>query len=164
MAINNAVNAKVQGYQSLNITTGVWNGRTFTAGAGISITNGDGTAGNTVISSTSTAVFSWSDQAVSFSATAENGYMSTAAAVVATLPAAGQPNGTTIAFMATTTDVFKIQPLTTDKISLSSSTSTNGTGSGFIQSTALGDSVELVYQSSSGTWRALDCVGNWTIN
>lgn len=49
--VNNAVNAKVTGFQSLNATTGVWNGRTLQAGTNISITNGDGTGGDPVISS-----------------------------------------------------------------------------------------------------------------
>lgn len=53
MAINNAVNAKVTGFQSLNATTGAWNGRTLTPGTGISITNQDGTGGDPVISATS---------------------------------------------------------------------------------------------------------------
>lgn len=51
MAIANAVNAQTAGYQSLT-SGGIWNGRTFQAGAGISITNADGTAGNTTISAT----------------------------------------------------------------------------------------------------------------
>jgi hypothetical protein len=54
MAITNSVNASSQGYQVLNTSTGVWSGRTFTAGTGISITNGDGTAGNTTIASSGT--------------------------------------------------------------------------------------------------------------
>lgn len=53
MAINNAVNAKVTGFQSLNATTGVWNGRTLQEGTGISITNADGTGGDPTISATS---------------------------------------------------------------------------------------------------------------
>lgn len=52
MAINNAVNATVTGFQSLNATTGVWNGRTLQPGTGISITNGDGTGGDPTISAT----------------------------------------------------------------------------------------------------------------
>jgi len=52
MALSNAVDAVNQGFQSLNPTTGVWNGRTLTPGAGISITNQDGTGGNPVITST----------------------------------------------------------------------------------------------------------------
>ena len=162
MALNNSVNATEQGFQSLNTTTGIWNGRSLTPGTGIAITNQDGTGGNPVISSTSTAVFAWSDKAISYSAVDENGYMSTAV-VTGSLPAAGQPNGTTIAFVASTTDLHTISPATTDKIRLGSSLSTNGTGSGKIVSTAVGDSVQLVYQSSSGIWIATDIVGNWTI-
>ncbi len=51
MAIANAVDAGTAGYQSLT-SGGVWNGRTFQAGAGISLTNADGTAGNTTITAT----------------------------------------------------------------------------------------------------------------
>lgn len=51
MAIANAVDAGTAGYQSLT-SGGVWNGRTFQAGTGISLTNADGTAGNTTITAT----------------------------------------------------------------------------------------------------------------
>jgi hypothetical protein len=51
MAFNNAVDASESGFQSIT-TLGVWHGRTLIAGTGISITNGDGTAGNPVISAT----------------------------------------------------------------------------------------------------------------
>jgi hypothetical protein len=51
MAVANAVNANQAGFQSLT-TGGVWNGRTLTAGTGISVTNGDGTGGNPTISAT----------------------------------------------------------------------------------------------------------------
>lgn len=51
MAIANAVDAGTAGYQVLT-SGGVWNGRTFQAGAGISLTNADGTAGNTTITAT----------------------------------------------------------------------------------------------------------------
>lgn len=54
MAIGNAVNAAQTGFQSLT-AGGVWNGRTLTAGGGVSITNGDGTAGNPTISSTASS-------------------------------------------------------------------------------------------------------------
>lgn len=161
MAFNNAVDATETGFQSLN-SSGVWHGRTLTAGTGISISNGDGTGGNPTIASTSTGVFQWSDKATSYSAAAANGYMSTAA-VTGSLPAAGQPNGTTIAFIASTADAHTISPATSDKIRIGSSLSTNGTGSGKIVSTAVGDSVELVYQSSSGIWMGHNVVGNWTV-
>jgi len=53
MVTNNAANQSNTGYQSLN-TTGTFNGRTLIAGSNISISNGDGIAGNTTISSTAT--------------------------------------------------------------------------------------------------------------
>lgn len=51
MAINNAVNANQAGVQCLT-SAGIWNGRTITAGTGISVTNGDGVSGNPTISAT----------------------------------------------------------------------------------------------------------------
>lgn len=45
-----SVNANQTGFQSLNAATGTWNGRTLTAGTGISITNGSGTGGNPTLS------------------------------------------------------------------------------------------------------------------
>lgn len=53
MALGNAVDASVQGFQSLDTTTGIWTGRSLTAGTNVNITNNDGTGGNPVISSTS---------------------------------------------------------------------------------------------------------------
>jgi hypothetical protein len=130
----------------------------LTAGAGITITNG---AGSITIAA-STSGFTWHDEAISYSALAENGYMSTAV-VTGSLPAAGAPNGTTILFVASTTDLHTISPATTDVIQLGSSVSTNGTGSGKIVSTKKGDTVELVYQSSSGIWFSRNVIGNWTV-
>lgn len=52
MALGNSVNASTTGFQSLNASTGVWNGRNLVAGTGISITNTDGTGGNPTISAT----------------------------------------------------------------------------------------------------------------
>lgn len=161
MAFNNAVNASQSGFQSITMG-GVWNGRSLTAGTGINITNGDGTSGNPIISATTIAVGTWTDEAISYLAAAGNGYMSTSA-VTGSLPAAGSSNGTTIAFVASTADVHTISPNTSDKIRLGSSLSTNGTGSGYIASTAIGDSVTLVYQSSSGIWIATQVIGNWTV-
>ncbi|MFA7192403.1 MAG: hypothetical protein WC089_03850 [Candidatus Paceibacterota bacterium] len=58
MAINNSVNASQTGMQS-QTSTGVWNGRTLTAGAGISIADGDGVAGNPTISASVFPGASW---------------------------------------------------------------------------------------------------------
>lgn len=51
MAVGNSVDATTAGIQSLT-SAGVWNGRTITAGTGISVANGDGTAGNPTITAT----------------------------------------------------------------------------------------------------------------
>ena len=51
MAINNSINAQQTGVQC-QTSTGVWNGRTITAGTGISVSDGDGVAGNPTISAT----------------------------------------------------------------------------------------------------------------
>lgn len=86
MVFNNAVNANQTGIQSLT-STGTWNGRTITAGAGISIANGDGVSGNPVISATS-AGFTWTDvTGGSATVAAENGYYADSASLTTfTLP------------------------------------------------------------------------------
>jgi len=48
----NDLNITTSGYCSFNSTNGVFAGRTFQAGTGISLTNADGISGNTTISST----------------------------------------------------------------------------------------------------------------
>lgn len=55
MAINNAVNASTAGVQCLT-STGVWNGRTITAGSGITVTNGDGVSGNPTIAASGSGI------------------------------------------------------------------------------------------------------------
>lgn len=45
----NSSNQNATGFQSLNNATGAMNGRSITAGTGVSVTNGDGTAGNPTI-------------------------------------------------------------------------------------------------------------------
>jgi hypothetical protein len=56
MSFNNAVDATQTGFQSIT-AGGVWNGRTLTAGTGINITNGDGTAGSPTITNTGVTTF-----------------------------------------------------------------------------------------------------------
>src|SRR6516164_9213159 len=61
VVLSNAINASEAGFQSLT-SGGFFHGRTFIAGSGITITNGDGTSGNPTISSfTPNSVVSISD-------------------------------------------------------------------------------------------------------
>lgn len=57
VGLGNAVDASVQGFQSLNTTTGIWTGRSLVAGTGVIITNADGTAGNPTISAAPFSAF-----------------------------------------------------------------------------------------------------------
>lgn len=50
MSLNNSIDAKVTGFQSLNTANGDWEGRTLIGGTGVLITNGNGTTGDPVIS------------------------------------------------------------------------------------------------------------------
>lgn len=50
MTLANSINTSQSGFQSLT-SSGTFNGRTLTAGTGITITNADGTIGNPIISS-----------------------------------------------------------------------------------------------------------------
>lgn len=62
MATNNAINLNATGIVSYN-GSGVFAGRTLTAGSGISISNGNGVAGNPTISNTAVG-FAWVSNAV----------------------------------------------------------------------------------------------------
>jgi hypothetical protein len=52
MTINNSIDAQQNGFQSLDTSTGTWNGRTLQQGTNITITNPDGVAGDPTISAT----------------------------------------------------------------------------------------------------------------
>jgi hypothetical protein len=84
MALTNSVNASSQGYQVLNTSTGAWSGRTFQAGAGISISQGSGVAGDTTITNTG-ALYSLSPYIVG--SDAQSQYSTIQAAITAAVAA-----------------------------------------------------------------------------
>lgn len=133
---------------------------TLSAGAGISIVNGSGS----ITIASASAGFTWNNVSGAYSALAENGYRSLNLSAVGTLPAASGPDGTTIKFEANGAAIHQITPSTADMIQISSSISRTGTGGGYIQSTAAGDSLELVYRNSTNTWVAQSVIGNWLVN
>lgn len=113
---------------------------------------------NGFVTSLSSSMFSWTDEATSFSASEENGYFVTDTAT-ATLPASPS-QGDTISFACDTANVLTIQANTGQFIRIGSSISSSA---GTASSNAIGDSVTLVYRSSSATWIATSVIGTFTL-
>jgi len=104
-------------------------------------------------------LLTWIDRPGSVAVGAFTGNNATAA-VTLTLPTT-PANGTECDFVATGAATVVVQAGGTDIIRVGNSTSAAG---GTITSTALGDSVRLVYMSSITTWCAIGGPqGNWTI-
>lgn len=160
MAITNAVNASIQGFQSLNTTTGVWNGRTLTAGTGVTISNGDGTGGNPTISATGGGLTWNSVTGSSQAAAVDNGYYcSNGGLVTVTLPTTAAA-GTALGVMNLGAGNTKIQYTTGQSLRIGNTTTTATTGS--LTSTALGDCIILLCTNANSTWTAISVQGNWT--
>lgn len=162
MAFNNAVNANQTGFQSLT-SGGVWNGRTLTAGAGISIANGDGTAGNPTISAPGGGI-TWNTTAISIAnLTVDNGYfcISPGGALTLGLPAVSVLGDTLIVSLDGATS-WQITQAAGQQIRLGSSTTTLGAG-GSLTSTAQGDTIEIVCRVANTTWVVVDVIGNITV-
>lgn len=157
MALANNVNATDQGFQSVNTTTGEWNGRTLTAGTGISIADGDGISGNPVISWTGTPQEVWIDISGTAPLTENTNYFVTGASTL-TLPA-GVSQGAKIQIIVATASSVVITANTGQVIQLSSQSSSSG---GTMTNTATGDAMSLRFRSSSSRWHGLSFVGSWT--
>jgi len=164
MAFNNAVDATQTGFQSIT-SAGAWNGRTLTAGAGISISNGDGTAGNPVITATGSGLFTWQTTSVNVSPMVKNnGYIaiSPGGALTFALPATGgSAIGDEVIVTLDGATSWQITQAAGQQIVLGSSTTTLGVG-GSLTSTANGDTIQLVYQAG-GRWNAINFNGNITV-
>jgi len=113
---------------------------------------------NTLTISTSSGGISWSDESGAFSPLKGNGYFITATAT-GTLPVA-PADGDTIAFNVIIGNVLTIQAAGTQLIRVGDAISGAG---GTAASTAIGDSIVLVYRLSSTTWHALSSIGIWDI-
>jgi hypothetical protein len=154
----NALNIITAGYVVFD-GTATFSGRTFQAGAGISLTNASGVSGNTTISATGSLIGTWTDEATSFNAAKNNGYFVTATAT-ATLPAS-PAQGDTIAFeVDSASGILTIQANTGQIIRIGKTVSA---AAGTAASNFEGDAVVLVYRTVDTSWQGIQSIGTWTV-
>jgi hypothetical protein len=116
-------------------------------------------AGSTITINVVNDGFPWSDQAVSFAASVQNGYFCTAALTV-TLPSASLVTGSTVIIYVDTASAVVIQAAGGQQIEISQTTSSVA---GTATSTAQGNIVTLVYRVSDTTWHAISSAGSFTL-
>ncbi len=139
-----------------------WTTRTLTAGAGISISNGDGVSGNPTISATATSL-TWNDvTGTSASAAVNNGYQANNAGLVTiTLPVTAA-QFSVIRVSGLGAGGWLVAQNASQSIIYGTSTSTTGTG-GSIASTNRYDTVELLCVVANTTWKVISGTGNITV-
>ncbi len=115
--------------------------------------------GNTVTIKVDTDSFDWSDQAISFAASPQNGYFCTGVLTV-TLPTASLVNGSTVIVYVDTASVVTIQAGAGQSINVGSDISAV---SGTAVSTAQGSTLTLVYRVSDLTWHSISSLGTWIV-
>lgn len=101
---------------------------------------------------------SWTDEATSFNALVSNGYFTTGT-LTATLPAS-PTQGQVVAIAVDTALITTIRANTGQTIRLANSVSS---AAGTATNTFHGDSVYLVYRSSSSSWISTATTGNWAL-
>lgn len=130
---------------------------TLTAGTGITITN----AAHSITINASAEGTAWSDKAVSFDAADSSGYIITASAVVATLPASPSVGATVNFIVDTTGAALTITANTGQFIRFGAVKSVSA---GTAVNSAQGDSVKLVYSDTTTSWIAESAPqGVWNI-
>lgn len=102
--------------------------------------------------------FTWTDEGAPFNAAVSNGYFVTAA-TTGTLPASPS-QGNEIKFVSDVAGVVTIQAVGTQKIRIGNVLSS---AAGTAVSTAIGDSLSLVYRAADTTWYSTTVVGVWGV-
>lgn len=117
----------------------------------------------------STSSFTWSVITTNTTASASNGYITNSASLITvTLPSTGVIGDTIRVLVANDTDYggggWKIAQPTGHQIFFGTSSTTLGT-SGYLQSSATGDSIELVciLAGTSAVWTVVSSIGNITV-
>jgi hypothetical protein len=113
---------------------------------------------NITLQTNTSIIGAWTDEATSFSAASGNGYFCTAA-LTATLPASPS-QGDVINIAVDTASAVVIQANTGQTIRLGNITSTTA---GTATSSAIGDSLQLVYRSANSEWFSVSSTGNWLL-
>lgn len=130
----------------------------------LNVLGGTGTttsgSGNTITVTVQNDGFTWSEKAISFAASIQNGYFCNAGLTV-TLPASGGlAIGNSIIIFVDTASPVIIQAGTGEMIQISSTISAAG---GTATSNTQGSTVELVYKPSDSTWHSISSLGSWTV-
>ncbi len=103
--------------------------------------------------------FPWTDEAISFLASSQNGYFCTSALTV-TLPTVGLVTGSTIIVYVDTASPVVLQAGAGQQIEISQTLSSVA---GTATSTAQGNIVTLVFRLSDLTWHAISSAGSFTL-
>lgn len=116
-------------------------------------------SGNTLTITVINDGFLWSDKAISFSASPQNGYFCTATLTVS-LPSVSIVTGSTIIIYIDTSDPVTIQAGAGQQIEISQTLSSVA---GTATSTGQGDILEIVYRASDTTWHTISSQGTFTL-
>lgn len=162
MVTNNVVNLSASGYTVYD-GSGTFSGRTFQAGTGISLTNANGTGGNTTISATGGGL-TWTDVTGTTQTMAvNNGYTSNdgASLVTFTLPTTAA-YGTIMAIVGKAAGLWTIAQNSGQTIHFGATSTTTG-ATGTLSSTKQYDCVFLLCITANTDFVVYDAVGNLTV-
>jgi len=161
MPTNNAINLNATGIAVYD-GAGTFSGRTITAGAAVTVTNGNGTAGNPTIAVTGGGL-PWTEvTAASVSLAVNNGYtMNRGTAITATLPAVAAI-GDTIQLVGNGAGLTIIAQGAGQTIHIGASNTTTGAG-GTLTATNRYDCITLTCITANTDFVAYGIQGNWTV-
>ena len=103
-----------------------------------------------------TPLFPWTDEAVNFNASTNNGYFCTAVLTAILPPAPSQ--GDVVKFVCTSANALTITANAGQTVRIGNVMSSVA---GTATSTKIGDSVSLVFRNSDKIWYATDSIGTW---
>jgi len=162
MATGNAINANATGYQAYD-GAGTFTGRTFQAGTGISLTNANGTGGNTTITATGGGL-TWTDvTGASQSMAVNNGYTTDdgASLVTLTLPSTAA-FGTIMAVVGKAAGLWTIAQNSGQTIHFGITNTTTG-ATGSLSATKQYDVVYLLCTIANTDFTVIQSIGNLTV-